>query len=292
MIVAFGTSTPTSITVVATSTSSSPALNRAITLAALGGLQPPVEAADAVPLELGAAQPLGLGLGRAGDLRLRLLDQRAHDVRLPAVVEMPPEPPVGLGAAVLGDPRGHDRLAVRRRQRELADVEVAVDGQRQRARDRRRGQVQDVRAASLDERASLADAEAVLLVDDGDGEVVEVDLLLDERVRADDELGVARRDAAAGPPRARVARSELVSRRHADAERRTELVDRQEVLLGERLRRGHERSLVARLDGAQERVQGDDRLPGGHVSLQQPLHRDRAREICVESPRSRAPGRP
>ena len=51
----------------------------------------------------------------------------------------------------------------------------------------------DLVGDALDERAPLADSEAVLLVDDHDGEIVEAHLLLDQRMRADDEEGVAGR---------------------------------------------------------------------------------------------------
>ena len=119
MIVAFGTSTPTSITVVATSTSISPAVKAAHDGAALGGLQPAVHAADAESLQLRAPQPLRLVLGGTRDGRLGGLDQRADDVGLAAVAEVAREPLVRLGAAVVGDPRGHDRLSVRRRRRDL-----------------------------------------------------------------------------------------------------------------------------------------------------------------------------
>ena len=50
--------------------------------------------------------------------------------------------------------------------------------------------MQHVRRAALDERAPLLDAEAVLLVDDRDGELAQVDALLDQRVRPDDDLRV------------------------------------------------------------------------------------------------------
>ena len=52
--------------------------------------------------------------------------------------------------------------------------------------------MQDVRGASLCERLALLDAEAVLLVDDGDREVAEVDAFLDERMRADDDVRLQR----------------------------------------------------------------------------------------------------
>ena len=67
-----------------------------------------------------------------------------------------------------------------------------------------------------------------------------------------------------------------------DPELAAQLLDGQEVLLGERLGRGHQRALVAALDPTQERVQRDGRLPRPHVALEQPLHRRRPREIAVE----------
>ena len=105
MIVAFGTSTPTSITVVATSTSSSPVLERPHHLAPLGRLQPPVQQADPVAGELGAPQALRLLLGRARQAGLGRLDQRADDVGLPARVEVDAEPLVGLARPLRARPR-------------------------------------------------------------------------------------------------------------------------------------------------------------------------------------------
>ena len=172
-------------------------------------------------------------------------------------------------------------LAPRRESRELADVQVAVDGEGERARDRRGGHVEDVRASALRERAPLSDAEPVLLVDDDDREIAEVDLLLDQRVRPDDERRVTRGDelphgrVLARPQRAR-------EQRDAHPERAAQLVDGQEVLLGEGLGGRHERRLPAGLDGAEERVERDDGLPGADVSLEQAVHRSSPREIGVD----------
>ena len=47
--------------------------------------------------------------------------------------------------------------------------------------------MEDVWRAPLDERPALLDSEAVLLVDDRDRELSELDPLLDQRVRADDD---------------------------------------------------------------------------------------------------------
>ena len=197
MIVAFGTSTPTSITVVATSTSSSPALNAAMIERRSAGFSRPCRQPTRNPFSSARRSRSASSSAARADGRLRRLDQRADDVRLAAVREVAREPLVRLGAAVVGDPGGHDRLAVGGRRRDLGDRQVAVDRQRERARDRRRRHVEHVRAAPLGERGALLDAEAVLLVDDGDGEVAEADLLLDQRVRADRDLHVARRDQLA-----------------------------------------------------------------------------------------------
>ena len=182
------------------------------------------------------------------------------------------QPRVRLGAPLVGHPGRHDRLPGRGRLRDLAHRQIAVDGERERARDRRGGHVEDVRRAPLGERRALLDAEAVLLVDDRDGEVAELEALLDQRVRADDDVRQrrVRRLRRAGHERA------------GDAELRTDPFDREEVLLGERLRRRHQRALTACLDRAQERVQRDDGLARADVALEQPLHRGRAREIGIE----------
>ena len=111
----------------------------------------------------------------------------------------------------------------------------------------------------------------MLLVDDGDSEVVELRAFLDQRVRADDDLRVA--DAGS-----RVARQQ----RGADAERDADRVDRQEVLLGERLGRGHQRAAVPVLDRAQQRVERDHRLARADVALEQALHRHAPGEVVIE----------
>ena len=141
--------------------------------------------------------------------------------------------------------------------------------------------MEDVRAASLGERGALLDAEAVLLVDDGDGEVAEADLLLDQRVRADRDLHVARGDQLAHVGvllRAERARQQ----RHPHAELGADSLDREEVLLGEHLGRRHQRALPSRLDGPQQRRERDDGLAGADVALEQPLHRRRPRQVAVD----------
>ena len=111
MIVAFGTSTPTSITVVATSTSSSPLANASMILGARSGPQPAVQAADPEAFELRAAQALRLCLGRLRLDRLGRRDERADDECLPPVGEVAAQPRVGLASALVADPARDDGLA-------------------------------------------------------------------------------------------------------------------------------------------------------------------------------------
>jgi hypothetical protein len=150
--------------------------------------QTAVEEPHAVVAQLTFAEPLGLTLGGPSNTRLRFLDQRADDIRLPPAVEMLAQPLVGGARALLSHPGGLDRLPVRRRLRDLGHGEVAVDGQRKRSGDRRGGHVQDVRAPAGGEGRTLLDPETVLLVHDRDSEVAEVDALLDQRMGPDDDL--------------------------------------------------------------------------------------------------------
>ncbi len=77
---------------------------------------------------------------------------------------------------------------------ELADVDVAVHGELQRAGDRRRGHGQEVgrQRALAAQPLTLRDAEAMLLVDDHEAEVAERDVVLDERVRPDQQAARGR----------------------------------------------------------------------------------------------------
>ena len=120
-----------------------------------------------------------------------------------------------------------------------------------------------------------------MLVDDDDGEAVELDRRLDQRVGADDESELARRELGqhVGPPRGRRRARE---QRHRHQLAGHELGDGGEVLLGQRLGRRHQRGLHPLLDRAQQRVERDDGLARADVALQQPLHGNRAGEVDVD----------
>src|SRR5262245_48419267 len=121
----------------------------------------------------------------------------------------------------------------------------------------------------------------MLLVDDRCGEVGEADALLDESVRPDCYSGFARSDrsmcafALRLPQRAR-------EQNARNAELAADLLNREEVLLGERFGGGHERPLPPGLDGPQQGVKRDDRLSRAHISLEEALHRHGPREVGVD----------
>ena len=118
----------------------------------------------------------------------------------------------------------------------------------QRARDRRRRHDQHVGAGAAAlrlQRQALVHAEAVLLVDDGEGEVAEDDVRLEQRVRADDDVDVAAgealeqflaRAALLAPGEQPDAQPGLVGERR----------DRFQVLARQHFRRRHQRRLARR----------------------------------------------
>ena len=102
--------------------------------------------------------------------------------------------------ALAGDAAGDDGRAAGRQFVEHADVEVAIEGERQGAGNGRRGHDQHVGlglVGLLHQFEALQDAEAVLLIDDDEAEAIELDFFFDERVGADDELRFAAVDEAA-----------------------------------------------------------------------------------------------
>ena len=130
--------------------------------------------------------------------------------------------------------------------------------------------MQHVRRPTLDESLALLDAESMLLVDHRHREPRQLDALLNQRVRANNELRVG------------IALDGAREQRDAHPELRAQRFDREEVLLGERLRRRHQRALPLSLDRAQQRIERDDGLSRSDVALQQSLHRHRAVEIRVD----------
>ena len=99
---------------------------------------------------------------------LGLADEGIDEIGLAARGEEAPDEVVDLGlVAGLGEV-GDDALAARRHRADGGDREVAEDGQRQGAGNRRRRHHEEVGHGALArEREALEHAEAMLLVDDG-----------------------------------------------------------------------------------------------------------------------------
>jgi hypothetical protein len=112
----------------------------------------------------------------------------------------------------------------------------------------------------------------VLLVHDRDGQRVELDVLLDQRMCPHHQRELAASQLAQGVGTSR-GRGRPGEQRHRHRLPRHQRLQGGEVLLGERLGGGHQGGLSAVLDRAQHREEGDHRLPGPHLAHQQPLHR-------------------
>ena len=193
MMVASGTSTPTSITVVATSNCVSPAAKRAMAASFSAPFMRPCTRSTLLPNF--CAQFLEARLG-GGEIDLfGVLDQRTDPVGALARVHRAADGVLDLLDAGERNGAGVDRLAAGRLLAQFGHVHVAEKSEHQRARDRRRREHQHVdRFAFLRQRQPLMHAEAVLLVDDGERQIVERDVFLKERMGADQQVDVAQRE--------------------------------------------------------------------------------------------------
>ena len=115
----------------------------------------------------------------------------------------------------------------------------------------------------------------MLLVDDAERQRAKLDVLLHQRMRADDQVISPR--SIAGSSVAPLGRGDACrsAARRDTASPSSHLRQRAVVLLGEDLGRRHERDLEAVLHRDDRGQQRDDRLAGADVALQQPLHRPR-----------------
>ena len=145
--------------------------------------------------ELAGSQPLVFFGRRFGLERLRLLHQRADDEGLLPARRGTSDALVGVVALVGSKEFGDGELAARRHLVDGRQVQVAEQAEVQRARNRRGGHDQQMwhgyaitRAPT--ERDPLANAEAVLLVDNDQAEPGELESVLNERLRADDDVQV------------------------------------------------------------------------------------------------------
>ena len=294
IIVAAGTSTPTSTTVVPTRTSSSPSRKRVISASRSAGLSRPWTIPTRSGSSSAASRTASLSAATAPSPSSApsSMSGTTTNVRWPSAASSRTFRHVPSRSAGRLDP-GPDLDPAGRRRPQVGDVEVGVEHLAERPRDRRRGHQQDVRRAAAGlrlERAALVDPEAVLLVDDDEPEVGERDRVLDERVRADDDQRLARRDRLerlgldVGLERAG-------QERHADPELVEQRADGLEVLAGEQVGRGEQGALEPGPRGRGEGIGRDRGLARADVALEEPQHRGRPGEVVADGVDRRRPGR-
>ena len=235
---------------------------------------------------------LALGHLPVGHQHPQLGHQRAHALAglvdgLDAVVQVEALAAAGvLAAQRLGHQLlvvlahvGGDRAAAGRRGLDDADVAQPREGHLQRARDGRRAHGQHVGPhPQLAQGLLLGHAEALLLVDDDQPEVLGLHVHAQQPVGADQHVELAVAEPAqdlAGLGR----RAEAVDHVHAHREVLEALAEGPQVLLGEQ-GGGHEHQhLLARDRGPERRAQGDLGLAEAHVAAHQPVHGARALHV-------------
>ena len=165
------------------------------------------------------------------------------------------------------------------------DIQVAVQGHGQGARDRCRRHHQDVRrpaAGALRPQAgALVHAETVLLVDDGQAERLEDDRVFQQGMGTDQDP-----DRTVAQPlvdRTAGGRGDGTGQQFAaDSGRRQVPGNICIVLTGKDFRRCHQTGLVAVAHGDEGRQNGDHRLAGPDVALQEPVHLVPAHEVRAD----------
>ena len=209
-------------------------------------------------------------------LELRFFDDGIDDVGLMAGGDFAAEKFPDAWEMRLGGEARLDGSAAGGKFVEDGNVEVAVESERESAWDGRGGEDEDVRRVAvggsfIHEAFALEDAETVLLVDGDEAEARELDLVFDERVRADDELGFAGADAFEGGGFFGVleAADEELDAMAAGGE---DAAGGKIVLHGENFRGRHEGGLAAVFDGDDGGLERDDGLAAADVALEETIH--------------------
>ena len=118
---------------------------------------------------------------------------------------------------------------------------------------------------------AMVHAETVLLVDDGQGQRLELHRVFNQRVGAHDDLDRAVEQAGVDPL-AFFRLGRAGQQRHRGARRGQELLHTVVVLVGQHLGRRHHAGLVAVVERHHGREHRHQRLAAAHVALQQAVH--------------------
>ena len=203
-----------------------------------------------------------------------LLDQRVDDVDLPSPLDLvadESEYPEPVRIAVMN---GFHRLAARRQLVDHRHVQIAVERHRQRSRNRGGGHHEHMGSRLrilAPQPCPLLDAETVLLVDHDEAEITETDSVLDQRMRSDQYVDLAR-EQAFGEFRALLLLRRAGQQADAQADPLGHPHDRRIMLRRENLRRSHQAGLKAVVASQQHAHQCDERLAAAHIALQQAVH--------------------
>ena len=178
---------------------------------------------------------------------------------------------------------GLDGLATRGKFVQDGDVQVAVERHGQRARDGRSRHHEDVRRqlGLVPKPRALLHTEAVLLVNHGEAQVLELYFVFNQRVRAEDDVDgtvfEARVNAAAlGSLGVSGQQGNLHTRVFQVFEDAVVVLDRQNF------RGGHDTGLVTVVHRHHRREDGHQRLSATHVALQQAVHLAAAAHVITD----------
>ena len=210
---------------------------------------------------------------------LVILNLRADDKDLTPLPHQLADEAVETRAVALVHGKGVHLLPSGRQLVDDRDVQIAVDHQRERARDRCGGHDEHMGLFPFaDQRRALPDTEAVLLVRDDEAEARIDDILGKKGVRADDKVVF--------PGRNRGLRLALFFGAHgpgqsadAHSKRSEQAGKRGKMLLGEDLRRRHEGADKAVFPAKPAQRRSDKRLAAADVALDKPVHHKAARHI-------------
>ncbi len=141
-----------------------------------------------------------------------------------------------------------------------------------------------------DQAQPLHHAEAVLLVDDGEAEVLPFDVLFDQRVRADTDMGQAFGHQFLELRFFALRRRAGEQNRHV-AQFVEQVLEIEVMLAGQDFGGRQHRRLVAVLDGDDRGLGGHQRFAAADVALQQAAHGMRRLHVLARSLRARASAR-
>ena len=212
-------------------------------------------------------------------LVLVVLHLRADDKDLPPLPGQLADEAVEARAIALVHGEGIHLLPSRGQLVDDRDVQIAVDHQRQRARDRRGRHDEHVGFFCFsDQRRALAYAEAVLLVRDDQAEARIFHVLAEQGVRPHHQIVFSRRDRSLGRALLLCAHrpGQLAD---AHSEGRKQAGERGKMLLGEDLRRRHKGADKAVFPRQPAESRRDKGLAAADVALDKPVHHKAARHI-------------